>query len=380
MRRFVRRFAWPFLIAAVVVGGWLYWRRPVEVRVAELERGPVTTVAFGRGTIESEREAAVGFELSGRVDDVLVDEGSHVKRGQVLAKLESRQAEADWRVARTSVGAARATLERLAAEEKRASALLAAAQREAERTSRLLANGAVAGQQRDDADDRLRVARADLDRVLAQRTEATRGIEVASSGADQREVTVLRSTLLAPFDGVVTKRFHEPGDTVAVGSAVLRIGDTSRLHVRAALDETALRRLAVGQQTEVLFPGDPVPVRGTVEEIAWEADRQTREILVDVVLERVARRVAIGQRADVRIELERRERVLRIPIAMLHHDAAGPYVFVDRDNRIAVARVVLGISGIEHVEVAAGLVEGDRLLAATSAREVLPTGRRWKAK
>lgn len=340
----------------------------------------MSSVALGRGTIESQRESAVGFDLVGRLSDVSVDEGDRVTLGQELARLEPSQAEADLRTATTGVGAARAALQRLAADEDRARAVVATAEREAERARVLLEKGAIAGELRDDAQDKLRLARADLDRVLAQRAEATRGIEVASSGAAQRKVTMLRATLLAPFDGLVTKRLREPGDTVTIGTTVLRVADTSHVYVRAALDETVLPELVVGQNAEIRFPGDPVATSGKLTAIGWEADRQTHEILVDVLVGTIARRIAIGQRADVQIELDRRDRVLRVPNQMIHHDGGGPYVFVDRDGRIAVVRPQFGLTGLEHVEVVAGLVEGDRLLAAQERTAVLAAGRRWKAR
>lgn len=368
------------IIVSGLVAVWLRWSRPVEVEVVRVDFGTVSSVAFGRGTLESQRESAVGFDLVGRLSHVSVDEGDRVVLGQEIARLEPSQAEADLRTATTGVGAARAALKRLAADENRARALVAAAEREAERARVLLDKGAIAGAAGDDAQDKLRIARADLDRVLAQRAEATRGIEVASSGAAQRKVTMLRATLLAPFDGVVTKRLHEPGDTVTIGATVLRVADTSRVYVRAALDETILPKLRVGQNAEVLFPGDPVATRGKVTDIAWEADRQTHEILVDVLIDSIARRIAIGQRADVRIELDRRDRVLRVPNRMIHHDGGGPYVFVDRGGRIGVVRPQFGLTGSEHVEVVVGLIEGDRLLAAREASAVLTAGRRWKAR
>ena len=373
------------VIAIALLIAWLRVWRPVAVVVARVDRGTVTIEAFGRGTIESQREAAVGFDMVGRLSEVQVDEGDRVTLGQELARLETDQVQADLRSARTGVGAARASLVRLAAEEDRARALLASAEREAARTQVLVAAGSVAGREGDEATDRVRVARADLDRVLAQRGEATRGIDVAAGVAAQRQETVVRATLLAPFDGLVTRRLlirrlREPGDTVAIGATVLRLVDTRQVHVRAAIDETVLAQLAVDQPATVTFPGSTDVVPARVSRVPWEADRQTHELQVEVTPDRVDRRIAIGQRADVRIELARRDDVVRVPIAMIHHDAAGPYVFVDRGGRIALARPRLGVIGRDHVEVLAGLAEGDRLLAAPDPRRDLPRGRRWSAR
>ncbi|MCC7535035.1 MAG: efflux RND transporter periplasmic adaptor subunit [Deltaproteobacteria bacterium] len=378
---FARRAAWAVLAVVVALGvAWFRLWSPVRVEVARADRGTIVQEAFGRGTIESQREAAVGFDLVGRLSEVLVDEGARVTLGQELARLETNQAEADLRSAQTGVAAARASLRRLAAEEERVRALLVTAEREAARAHTLFGAGAVSGQQRDDAVDRARVARAELDRVLAQRSEATRGIDVAAGGAEQRRVAMVRATLLAPFEGLVTRRFREPGDTVSVGSTVLRIVDTSRVYVSASVDETVLPRLAVEQRSTIHFPGEDAPIAGRVTRVSWEADRQTHEILVEVTPDRLERRVAIGQRADVRIEIARRDRVVRVPIGMVHHDASGPYVHVDEGGRIARARPRFGVTGNDRVEVLGGLSPGATLLGPERGAAPLPVGRRWVAR
>ena len=378
--RFGRRIAWLLVLAvAVLAVAWMRLWRPVPVQAAQIDRGTIVQEAFGRGTVESQREAAVGFDLVGRLSEVLVDEGTPVTLGQELARLETSQAEADLKSATTGISAARTSLKRLAAEEERARSLLLTAEREATRTRALADSGAVAGKERDDAEDRVRIARADLDRVLAQRAEATRGIDVAAGGAEQRRVAMVRATLLAPFDGLVTRRLREPGDTVAIGTTVLRIVDTTRVYIRVAIDETVLPLLEVGQPSQIVFPGTTTPVSGRVSRISWEADRQTHELVVDVTPDKLDRRIAIGQRADVRIEVGRRERTLRVPIAMIHRDAAGPYVYADRDGTIAVVRPRLGITGANHVEVLDGLAEHQTVLAAPTTSASLPAGRRWRA-
>lgn len=377
----MRRGLWlVLLIAAALLFGWFWHWSPVHVEAVRVDRGTITQKVFGRGTIESQREAAVGFDLVGRLSEVFIDEGTRVTLGQELARLETNQAQADFRSAQTGIGAARASLQRLAAEEERARALLAAAEREATRTEGLVLAGVVPSQQGDDANDRLRVARAELDRVLAQRSEATRGIDVATGSAEQRRVALVRATLLAPFDGLVTRRLREPGDTVTIGSTVLRLVDTSRVYVNAAVDETTLPLLAVDQTADIFFPGTTASVTGRVTRVSWEADRQTHELLVEVTPERLERRVAIGQRADVRVEVARKEQTLRLPIRMVHHDETGAFVYADRGGKIARVRPRFGLTGDDQVEILEQLIEGDIVLAAPGAVATLPLGRRWVAR
>ena len=376
----LRGYGWVLLIA---VGGalvaWLRFLAPVRVEVARIDRGSISEEAFGRGTVESQRDVAVGFDLVGRLSQVLVEEGTRVTLGQEVARLETEQARADLRSAQTGIAAARSTLHRLAAEEERARSLLSTAERDAARTATLVESGALTPQQRDEASDRVRLARAELDRVVGQRSEATRGIDVAVGGAEQRRVAMVRATLLAPFDGLVTRRVREPGDTVTIGSTVLRVADTSQVHVSAAVDETVLPRLAIDQRATIHFPGTTTPSSGKVTRISWEADRQTHELLVEVTPDRLDRRVAIGQRADVRIELARREHVVRVPVRLLRQDGAGPYLYADRGGRIAVARPRLGVTGGGYVEVVDGLSEGDVILGVARGRASLEAGRRWSA-
>lgn len=375
----VRRAAAPIVIVlAVLAITWVRVASPVKVRTGRVDRGTVVEEAFGRGTIESQREAAVGFDMVGRLSSVTVDEGARVTLGQELASLETNQAQADLQAAQTGVGAARASLARIAADEDRARSLLGTADRELARAEALLASGAIPSLQRDEAADHQRVARAELDRVLAQRAEATRGIDFAAGGAEQRRVAMVRATLLAPFDGLVTRRLRDPGDTVAIGSTVLRIVDTSRVHVSAAIDETVLPRLQPDEAATITFPGSDVPVAGKVARIAWESDRQTHELVVDVTPDKLDRRIAIGQRADVRIELERHPNVLRVPLGMVQRDDRGAFVWVDRGGRASVVRPKMGLTGGAWVEIQEGLVEGDVILAPVRG-VTLTDGRRWVA-
>ena len=334
---------------------------------------------YGRGTIESERASQLGFDLVGRIRAIEVDEGDYVSLGQTLASLDVDQLTAEFEAAASGVDAARASLRRLDAEEHAARDALNAAERDERRARELLERGVTATVEHDAAVDRVRAARSALDRVLAQRTEATRGIEVARGGAAARETTVARATLLSPFDGLVVRRLREPGDTVGVGSTVLRLVDPSALMAHAFVDESALLSLEEGQPVEVRFPDDPNSYSGHLERIGWEADRQTHELPVDIALDPLTRRVAIGQRIDVWIEVGRRDDAIRVPLEAIRNDEGERFVWRDEDERVARVSIELGMIGGELVEVLQGIEEGDVLLLPPAPRASLPIGRRWRS-
>jgi HlyD family secretion protein len=349
------------LVVAIIVGQRLV--RPLAVSGRAVERGDVVREVFGRATIESRREVELGFDLVGRVSDVLVDEGDRVKLGQVVAHLAPEQLTAEVHAASSGIVLAKAAPARLAAEERRARATLAFAEQEALRMRALASSGAVSARDLDLAEQQLALARADLERVHATQTEAQRQIAVATSATESKTATVTRTALVSPFDGVVIRRFKDPGDTVVAGSTVLRVVAVDRLWARAAIDESALFDVREGMPAEIALLGDATgPLRGSVDRIGREVDRQTHEVLVDVLLAQVPTRLAIGHRADVHIELERRAQVVRVPLPFLRRDTSGTYVFVDRDGRIARAPVQVGVMGRESVEVRTGLKVGETVL------------------
>jgi HlyD family secretion protein len=351
---------------------------PAPVRAAAVDRGDVVRDVFGRGTVESRREVELGFDVVGRIADILVDEGDRVKLGQVVSHLAPETFAADVKTASTGVAVARAAIGRLDAEERRAAAARDFAVGEAERMRALAKTGSVSPRDLDLAEQQLALSRAEVDRVQAARAEAERQISLASGTVEVRSVAAARAVLVSPFDGLVIRRLRDPGDTVTVGSTVLRVVATDVLWSRAWIDETALPALHEKQPVRVRFGAEGAfGFAGSVDRIGREVDRQTHELLVDVLLEKPPVRVAIGQRADVWIEVERRRDVVRLPAPFVRRDAAGTFCWVDRGGRITRARVALGLDGREHVEVTSGLAAGDVVLDAIEPGAVLPEGRRW---
>ncbi len=366
-------------LTIIVALSYLIWFRPVQVIAHEVGRADLLHEIYGRGTIESERESQLGFDMVGRISELQVEEGDEVSLGQELAQLYSDTVDAEVKTARSSVSAARAALGRLAAEERKARAALSFAKTEEARAKNLLASKTVAAAEYDAAVQATRIARAELGRVLGSRREATRGIAVASSGVEQRKASALRSTLLAPFDGVVVRSFREPGDTVSVGSTVFRIVDTNALIVQAWIDETALSRLSEGQPVRARISGYSEISLGTLTSIGKEVDRQTHELLVEATLTDPPSNLVVGQRSEVFVEVERKSDVLTLPLAFLMRDAKGLHAFVSRDGKTKRVKIEVGITGREAIEVTSGLSAGDVVLRPAKAGKALKAGRRFRS-
>lgn len=368
---------WGIPALALLGLAYFFFLRPVKVIAHRVVQSEIVHEIYGRGTIESQREVQLGFDMVGRISDLLVDQGDKVTLGQEMARLYTDTVDAEVKTARSSVSVAQATLGRLASEERKARQSLRFAKSEEVRIRNLLASHNVAAAELDAASQATRLARSDLDRVLGLRREATRGVDVASGGVESRQASALRATLLAPFDGVIVRTFREPGDTVSVGSTVVRIVDTHDLIVRAWIDESALVLLKEGQPVRILLGGHTKNYTGVLSSIGQEVDRQTHELLVEATMSDIPPNLVVGQRAELFVEVERKSEAVSLPLSFLMRDTKGLHTFIDAEGKTKRVPLQLGISGRKNIEVISGLSAGDKILRAGKANKSLKAGRRF---
>lgn len=254
------------------------------------------------GTVEA-TDADLGFQAPGRVRAVLAREGDRVGAGDVLARLDTREAEAALSAARAQLSAAEARLSELrvgARPQELATAEAAVhsaeqrareAEREAERARTLHEGGAISRQALDRAETAYEVAAAALAQAREQlalvregpRTEAIRAqaaqVEQAQANVELAEAALANSIVTAPFDGVVTVRHREPGEAVSPGAPVVTLLDPDDRWVRIYVREDAIGRIRVGMRAEVR--SDTYPDRaleGEVVFIGSEAEFTPRNV------------------------------------------------------------------------------------------------------
>jgi len=245
---------------------------------------PATIRAEGRITTYPGAQVTVGTELQGILVELRVEEKSAVRKGQVIALLDSSEPRAALREARARVSEATARIHRLEDDVNRSRAL-----REA---------GAVTVQ----AFEHLR---HELDAARAQR-------EAAIAQAHRMEVAVAKTRIVAPIDGVVISRMVEQGEIVSAGDPLVRIADLSRSRVEAEVDEFDSGRVALGSSVTIVAEGYDGSWQGTVEDIPDALmERQlkpqdpgrpvdTRVLPVKIALEE-ATPLRLGQRVEVEI-------------------------------------------------------------------------------
>jgi HlyD family secretion protein len=260
------------LVAAI---GVFVWRHSGERDIAHESR----LVLYGNVDI---RETDLAFNNSEHIDRILVQEGDHVREGQLLVTLHDGRMKAEVAAARAQVAARMAALARLQSGSRpeevaqaranvaSAEARLLDAQNSFNRTQELHKKKTVSQQALDDAQARLVTARADLkvaEQALALAVQGPRSEDIdeaqAMLNADQAQLDltqeVLKDTeLFAPADGVIQNRILEPGDMASPLKPVLTLAMTNPVWVRAYAPETELGRLAPGMKAEVStdsYPG-----------------------------------------------------------------------------------------------------------------------------
>jgi multidrug resistance efflux pump len=245
--------------------------------------------------------SAVATQVAGQVESVLVREGDKVKKGQLVAKLDSREREALVAQAQANVEKARAgvkqaeeslratvpTIAGAGADIVRAQATLDEAQQNYDRTKALAEQQATTQSELDTAQARLREAQASLDSLLASKSVASGRVQAAvatvseaqaalhgsEAALEVAQVQLSETQVLAPFDGVVVERDLEPGEWAAPGTPVVTIEDRSRLWVRIDVEETRFAGLRLGEPAQIRVVALPGRVfAGHVIEVGAEGE------------------------------------------------------------------------------------------------------------
>lgn len=234
------------------------------------------TLLNATGYVVAQRKAALSSKASGRLEWLGVLEGSKVKAGEVVARLESRDLEAALAQAQANVRVAQANLEQGRAE-------LADARQAYQRATELLAQRFIAAATADAAQARHAKAKA---AVSAQQA----AIAMAQAGARAAQVALEQTRIRAPFDGVILTRNANVGDNITPFSsaadskgAVVTIADMETLEVEADVSESSLAKIQPGQPAEIQLDAYPdVRLAGAVSRMVPTVDRSKATLLVKV--------------------------------------------------------------------------------------------------
>lgn len=295
-------------------------------------------------TIEATVQVKLSAQSSGILQDLRVQEGDQVRRGELLARIKREAQSASVRRAKTN---------------------LAQAKRELARVSALAKKGVVGRQELDQAKDRVDLARLDT---------RDRGRDLANT------------KVITPIQGVVTQRAMQAGDYVGAGQTLVEITDFSTLVARVHVAERELDRLAVGQPVTVVGKAAlGRRAQGKILRIAPTVDASTGTVKVTVGLPPQALSNASdfrpGMYAEVTIKIQERQGVLSLPKSAVLHEDGRASVMVAKEGKAQRMSVSLGQRDGDWVELVAGLdataqviVAGQQNLKEGSPLKIVPEG------
>ncbi len=384
-RRRLRRWLVPsvlLLIALAAVALGLSRRAPA-VRVAEVREarpGEQQTELSAAGYVASKRRSIIAPLIPGRLIEVAVQEGEAVQEGQVLARLDDRDARVALLRAEAELSAAQA---RLAA----AQAQARNAWRTAVRTRRLVQEGAMTSAQLQDVETASRAAFAERRAAEAQLVALRRAVEAARL---QLSHTIVR----APFAGTVARKLADEGAVLAPAAleqanlgGIVELVDLHALEVQAEVSEEQLSRIKTGQPALIFldaFPDRVFRARTGSVRPAIDRSKATAQVKVEFlsppegVLPDMGAKVSFLSQELPPGKLDSKERDLRVPASAVVPAEGSPAVWVVKDGRLHRQPVQVGERLGEEVTLKQGPPAGTQVVLAPDPR--LRDGRRVKVR
>ena len=325
------------------------------------------TVLNASGYVVAQRKAAVASKASGRLEWLGVQEGSVVKAGQIIARLENQDVAAARDQAGANVKVARANVEQARAE-------VDDARRAAQRSAELLAQKFVAQSAHDTA-----VARQD--RAQAALRAAQAAVGVAEANLRSAQVGFDQTVIRAPFDGVVLTKNANVGDTITPFSsaldtkgAVVTMADMSTLEVEADVSESSLAAVKVGQPCEIELDALPdMRFSGTVSRTVPTVDRSKATVSTRIRFDQLDPRILPEMSAKVAflsaaIPADQRAARPAVNSAAVVKRDARDVVFVIRDGKAMATPVRTGRKLGDQIELIEGPAPGSKVVMRPSEK------------
>ena len=367
-----RRWLWwaGVLLVLAAAGAWF----ALQPRATTVQTTAVVTtypsqqfvLLNSTGYVVAQRKAAISSKATGRLEWLGVAEGSRVKAGDIIARIDARDVVAQGEGAQANVKAAKAALEQALAEERDALAQL-------KRNQDLLAKGFVSAASVD-------TAKARADRATAGVGSARATISAAEAVSRNAQVSVDYTVIRAPFDGVILSKSANVGDLVTPFSnaadskgAVVSMADMSTLEVEADVAESSLSKIAVGQPAEILLDALPdTRFRGRISRIVPTVDRAKATVMTKVKFDAIDPRILPEMSAKVsflsqEVTAEQQKPMVAVATDAIVQRDGRTVVFVIRDDIATAVPVSTGKKVGDLTGITGDVKSGDKAVLKPAA-------------
>jgi RND family efflux transporter MFP subunit len=379
-----RKRLWIVLVAVLVLAsaGLFAWRSTANMRALAVETVQPTVERTGRaaagtavltasGYIVARREAIVSSKIQGRLSELRVEEGSVVRAGELLARLESTDLIASVERAKAQVQQGEAQVGSAQAQVRRAEAEAAEARRQLGVAERLSSEQLLAVDSLDAARSRMALAEAALGQATADAQRAAAGLAQAHAELNVARAQLQNTVISAPFAGTVVRKMAEVGESVApippgvnistASGAIVALADLATLEMEADVSESNVARLEEGQPAEITVEAFPDKrYKAVLRQVIPTADRTKATVLTKVTL--------LEKDKDLKPEMSAKVTFLEAGTA---GDAAAEAVPAKPVILVPPAAVVTRDGGQKVFEVVAGTARMRPVTTSGTRRELL---------
>ncbi|MGZ3450196.1 MAG: efflux RND transporter periplasmic adaptor subunit [Polyangiales bacterium] len=372
-----------FLVLVAIGAGVAKKMEPKAVVAMPVVRGVAVEAVYATGTVEALDRVSVKAKVAGSILELKVREGDKVKKGDLLARIDSPTLKFDLVKGQADLWAASKQaqkngpqIEALDAQANATKASLKIAREDRDRLTKLVAAGTSTQVELDKATTQVATLEAQLASQEAQKKALQIDLGARASGAgasvDALAARLADTELRSPLDGIVLSRSVDPGETVMINQPIVRVGDVTTLVLECSIDEADIGKVKVDQHAAVslyAFPGKTF--KGLVFEILPDADRAKKSFLTRVRVLDAPDGMRSGMTAEVNVVVAERPGSLLAPTEAI--DEAG-YAWVIKDGRAEKRKLQIGVRDMLRVEVLSGIAEGEHV-AVTGIAELTPGGR-----
>jgi RND family efflux transporter MFP subunit len=326
--------------------------------------GGGTAVLNASGYVVARRMATVSSKVTGKIEEILVEEGMEVQKDQVLAKLDPVNLRTVLTMSERELEASRRNLAEIEVR-------LAEAQRNLVRNEALV-------QQQLISQTALDASKAEAN-ALAARLEASKAqVKVAESGLQMRRIDYDDLQVRAPFAGVVISKDAQPGEIVSPMSAgggftrtgIATIVDMDSREIEVDVNESYINRVKENQRVEATLDAYPsAPLAAHVINIVPTADRTKATVKVRIAFDKLDQRILPDMGIKVRFLDDQPQQTanaaprIRVPASAVQREGEESYVWIVSDGRVERRAVTVGPESEGSVEVRAGVSSGDELVS-----------------
>ncbi len=313
----------------------------ISVKVVPAAHIDSTPSLSFNGSLEGQTSAAVSAKISGRISEVLVQEGQHVKAGEPMIRLEAVELSNSARQAGDAV--------------KKAQINYDLAKNDYERYQSLYSNGAISAQQLENANAKLKIAEADVSSAAANQGNALQQLA--------------NTVIVAPVNGIVSNKSATIGQVVSPGSPLLTVQNISQMYAVINVEQKNLGIVKEGQQAQITIDAYPGKVfEGVVEVMNPEAGASSRMFRTKIKLDNVTGDLKPGMFAHVSVLTGEKVKILTIPQSAVGQKQGQYYVFQAENGKAVRKPIDVGQVSGNIIEIKAGLEPGAQVIITSVNR------------